>query len=235
MYKNNKFLAIIPARGGSKGIPRKNIINVNGRPLIDFTIREALDSKYIDRVIISTDSMEIAEVSRDCGAEVPFLRPQDLATDKSKTVDAVIYTLHELKKMNQNFDYVVLLQPTQPLRKHFHIDEAIELIIKHNSNSLVSITAVKEHPILFRTINQAGKLENLIKQNSTVRRQDFPNFFKVNGAIYINKVNSKLNKNTSFNDNDLPYIMDKKYDLDIDEPFDLEILKLRLNLEDNQK
>ncbi|MFC4403539.1 cytidylyltransferase domain-containing protein [Gracilibacillus xinjiangensis] len=226
MYHNKKFLALIPARGGSKGIPNKNITEVKGRPLIDYTIKEALASDYIDSVIVSTDSKEIAKISTNCGAEVPFLRPSELATDESKVVDTVNYTIRELKKMKQTFDFVVLLQPTQPLRQRFHIDEAIKLIVDKEIESLVSVSEVRDHPILYRTINPEGSLVNLIDQNSTVRRQDFKTFYKVNGAIHINKINNNLNLDTSFNDNKFPYIMDKKYDLDIDEPFDLEILNI---------
>lgn len=234
MYENKKILAVIPARAGSKGIPDKNIIDVIGRPLIDFSIREALNSKYIDRVIVSTDSEEIAEISRKCGAHIPFLRPKRLAEDHSKTIDVLIDLINRLSSMENNYDYLILLQPTQPLRKAFHIDEAIEIIINNNYKSLLSVSLVDDHPILIRTINNEGILENILSTNSTVRRQDFPRYYKVNGAIYINKIDADLNENTSLNDNLYPYIMDKKYDLDIDEPFDLELLKLKLRLDEGK-
>ncbi|MDX8044610.1 acylneuraminate cytidylyltransferase family protein [Gracilibacillus sp. S3-1-1] len=229
MYNDNRFIILIPARGGSKGIPNKNIINVKGRPLIDFTISEALKSKYADKIVVSTDSHSIAKIAKDCGADVPFLRPIELATDKSKTINTVTYTLEKLKESGQQFDYVVLLQPTQPLRKSFHIDEAIELIVEKKEQSLASVSLVKDHPILMRTINEQGQLVNLLKENSTVRRQDFSTYYKINGSIYINKIDANLNVNTSLNDNSVPYIMDEQYDLDIDEPFDLEVLKLLKN------
>lgn len=230
MYKNNKILAVIPARGGSKGIPDKNIVEIDGRPLIDFTIKEALNSKYIDRVIVSTDSEEIAQIAKKCGAGVPFLRPKYLAEDHSKTIDVLIDLIKKLSAMDNSYNYLILLQPTQPLRRSFHIDEAIEQTINHNYKSLVSVNLVNEHPILVRTINAQGMLKNLLNENSTIRRQDFPNYYKVNGAIYINKIDDDFNENTSLNDNIYPYIMDKRYDLDIDEPFDLEILKMKLKL-----
>lgn len=230
MYKNKKIVAVIPARGGSKGIPEKNIIDVNGRPLIDFTIQEALNSKYIDRVIVSTDSEKIAEISRKCGAEVPFLRPSHLAGDHSKTVDVLIDLMNKISKLGNNYDYLILLQPTQPLRKAFHMDEAIKNTIDNGYKSLLSVSLVDDHPILIRTINSQGELKNLLNINSTVRRQDFPTYYKVNGAIYINKIDEDFNEKTSLNDNIYSYIMEKKYDLDIDEPFDLELLKLKLQL-----
>lgn len=230
MYINKKILAVIPARGGSKGIPNKNIVEINGRPLIDYSISEALKSQYIDRIIVSTDSEKIAEIAQRCGAEVPYLRPKHLAEDNSKTIDVLIDIIKQLSMKNCNYDYMILLQPTQPLRKAYQIDEAIRLIIDRNYKSLLSVNLVNEHPILMRTINSQGTLENLLQINSTVRRQDFMPYYKINGAIYINRIDEDFNENTSLNDNLYPYVMDKEYDLDIDEPFDLEILKLKLNL-----
>jgi len=227
MYKEKTFIAIIPARGGSKGIPKKNIINVGGKPLIQYTIDEAKNSKYLDRIIVSTDDKEIADLSVNCGAEVPFLRPKELAQDNSKTIDVVINVLNEIKKCQ--YDYLVLLQPTQPLRKSFHIDETIELIVEKDEESLVSVSEVNEHPILMRTIDKDGRLNSLLGLNSTIRRQDFTKFYKVNGAIYINQLKENFNNNISLNDNKLAYIMEKKFDLDIDEPDDLNIFKLRLS------
>jgi len=231
MYKDKTFLAIIPARSGSKGIPKKNIKIIGGKPLIQFTIEESLKSKYIDRVIVSTDDIEIAEISKKCGAEVPFIRPIELASDYSKTIDSLVHAIEKLKLMGSTYDYIVLLQPTQPLRRYWHIDEAIEKIVNLKGSSLVSVSEVKEHPILIREINENGILKNLLRTESTIRRQDFPKYYKVNGAIYINKIDEEFNNNTSLNDNKLPYIMDKKYDLDIDSPLDLEILKILLTKE----
>lgn len=224
-----KFLAIIPARSGSKGIKNKNIVDVNGKPLIYYSINEALKSNYISDVIVSTDSEEIAKIAKNLGAKVPFMRPGFLATDTSKTIDAIIYSIEKLKEIGQEYDYVVLLQPTQPLRRSWHIDEAIELIINKKATSLVSVSKVKEHPILIRNIDDNGCVKNLLNEGSTKRRQDFEDFYKVNGAIYINKIDKNLTINTSLNDNKLAYIMDEKYDLDIDEPNDLYLAKIMLN------
>lgn len=229
MFKGKTFLAIIPARGGSKGIPHKNITIVNDKPLIQYTIDEAKKSKYLDRIVVSTDDEEIARVSQICGAEIPFMRPKELASDQAKTIDALIYTVEELSKMGNQYDYLVLLQPTQPLRNSKHIDEAIEKIVGNDEEGLVSVSEVNEHPILMRTINQDGKLETLLNVNSTVRRQDFPSFYKVNGAIYINRLNESFTEHTSLNDNKLAYVMDKEYDIDIDDFIDLELFKLVLN------
>lgn len=223
MYKGKKILAVIPARGGSKGIPRKNIVLINGKPLIQYTIDEARKSQYIDSIIVSTDDKEIAKTSYELGAEVPFLRPRELAEDSTKTIDVLIDIIQKLK---QQYDYLLLLQPTSPLRRVFHIDGAIQKIIDTGQLSLVSICKVKEHPVLMRTITKDGQLKKLINTNSTVRRQDFSDYYIVNGAIYINKLDDNFTNQTSLNDNILPYIMEQKYSLDIDEPQDLKKLKL---------
>lgn len=224
--KKSKVLAIIPARAGSKGIKDKNIIDLNGKPLIAHSIEAGLKSKYINKLVVSTDGEKIAKIAKDYGAEVPFLRPKHLATDTAKTIDCVIHCIEELKKNGEEYDYVVLLQPTQPLRQPWHIDEAFELIIKRNEDSLVSISKVKDHPVLMRTIDKNGYAINLLEGSSTKRRQEFPDFYKVNGAIYINKINENLNYDTSFNDNKLVYIMDEQYGVDIDDMLDVEIAKL---------
>ncbi|MFJ7732320.1 cytidylyltransferase domain-containing protein [Lysinibacillus sp. NPDC097231] len=217
MYKGKRFIAVIPARGGSKGIPNKNIIEVADKPLISYTIEAALKSMYLDRIIVSTDSERIAEISRGSGADVPFLRPEELATDESRTIDTLI---HVIKNLPENYDYVVLLQPTQPLRKTIHIDKAIEQIIDKNQQSLVSVSMVKQHPILMRTIDKNGTLQPILNENSTVRRQDFKPIYIVDGSIYINKIDENFTSKTSLNDNLCAYL-NKDLIIDIDNAYDL--------------
>ena len=220
MFGKQKILALIPARGGSKGIKDKNIIPLAGKPLIAYSIEAAKKSKYIDSIVITTDSERIAEVAKQYGARVPFLRPDELAADTSKTIDAALHAIKTLKSMGENYDTLVLLQPTQPLRTTDDIDKAIELYYESGENGLVSISTVDDSPLLIRSIDEDGKLINLLSQNSTCRRQDMPNYYKVNGCIYINKID-ELNENTSFNDNKVPFIMYKEHSVDIDELSDL--------------
>ncbi|MBD1383011.1 acylneuraminate cytidylyltransferase family protein [Metabacillus arenae] len=227
MYEGKRFLAVIPARGGSKGIPKKNIIELKGKPLIHYTIEAAKSSKFIDDVIVTTDSEEIASVAKEAGAEIPFIRPAELASDTAKSIDVLIHAITELEKAGRFYDYLVLLQPTQPLRLSMHIDGAIEKIVKTGKSSLTSVSPVQEHPILIRSVNESEELEPVLKTSSTVRRQDFPEFYKVNGAIYINKIED-LTNNTSLNDNQVPYMMEYRYSIDIDELIDLEIAKIFL-------
>ena len=226
-----KILAVIPARGGSKGIKMKNIVSLNGKPLIAYTIEECLKSKLVDRTIVSTDSEIIAEIAKQYGADVPFIRPKKLALDTSKNIEALIHALNELEKNGEKYDYALILQPTQPLRKAIHIDESIEFLINSNEESLVSVSKVKDHPILIRKVSKNGVTANLLNCSSTVRRQDFPDYYIVNGAIYINKINENLNLNTSLNDNKMAYIMDQKYDIDIDTMFDLKLAEIMMNEE----
>lgn len=231
MYKNNRILAVIPARGGSKGIPSKNIFNVGGQPLIKYTIDCAKNSKYLDRTVVSTDSMEIKRVAEECGGDVPFMRPAELAMDTSKTIDCIVHAVEILKKMGEEYDYIVLLQNTVPLRKSWHVDKAIEKIMNSNERSLVSVTEVEQHPILMRTLNEDDTVENLLYMNSTMRRQDFPKFYKVDGAIYIQKLDKDFNLETSFNDGKLAYIMDSKYSTDIDNYIDIKRIEYYLEKE----
>ncbi len=224
MYKKKKILALIPARGGSKGIKNKNIISVLGKPLIAYTIEAAKNSQYIDYVYVSTDSPKIAKTALSYGASVPFMRDKSLATDTSKTIEAVMFSIQKLQELDMIFDYVIILQPTSPLRTGNEIDEAIESLLNSNYSSLVSVSKVEENPVLIRSMDENHCLIPILKESSTVRRQDFKDYFKVNGAIYINKI-EELTLDTSLNDNLYAYIMPKDSSFDIDTPEDLQKLK----------
>ncbi|WP_036608815.1 acylneuraminate cytidylyltransferase family protein [Oribacterium sp. P6A1] len=220
MFADKKILALIPARGGSKGIKNKNIVDLCGKPLIAHTIASAKKSSYIDRVIISTDSVDIARVSKDYGAEVPFMRPDELASDIARTVDVVMHAVKYFLDIGDLFDVLILLQPTQPLRTETDIDGAIELFFEKGEKGLVSVSPVDDNPILIRTIGDNGELKGILEMNSTCRRQDMPSYYKVNGCIYINRVED-LTRQTSFNDNPIGYVMESSHSVDIDEPKDL--------------
>ena len=227
MYKDKKILALIPARGGSKGIPRKNIKDLCGKPLIAYSIEAGLNSKYIDSVVVSTDDSEIAEVSKRFGAEVPFIRPEELASDTAKTLDVVLHAIKEMKSKGSTFDTFVLLQPTQPLRTAADLDAAIEKYMENGCISMVSVSPVNDHPILIRTIEE-DRLKPLLNCSSTCRRQDMPKYYRVNGCIYINEI-SEIDINTSFNDNALPFVMEPSHSVDIDELSDFELAKYYLS------
>lgn len=204
------FLAIIPARGGSKGVPKKNIIDFCGKPLIAHTIEAAKKSSYLNRVVVTTDCDEIADVAMAYGAEV-IKRPEALATDTAKTIDAVVHVLDQVQAK-----HTVLLQPTSPLRQARHIDEAVKVYLEMNK-SVLSVHKTKS-PYLTRDTHG----QPLMSGKSAQRRQDADTYYHVNGAIYIN---SHIDARTNFNDNEQIYIMDERFGIDIDEPLDLEIAR----------
>lgn len=215
MYENNQILALIPARGGSKGIPKKNTKDFNGRPLIAYTIAAARNSSYIDSVVVTTDSEDIAKVALKYGAEIPFMRPKKLAQDTSKTIEAVVHAKEALEDAGRRYDAIVLLQPTSPLRRSVEIDAAIETFYSHGRLGLASVSAVSENPILTRRIDRSGVMHPILPITSTVRRQDMPTFWHVDGAIYINST-IDLSEETSLNDNPIAYIMPRLRASDID-------------------
>lgn len=220
MYDGKKLLALVPARGGSKSIKNKNIINLAGKPLIAYTIEAALNSQYIDQTIVTTDSQRIADIAQSYGASVPFLRPPELAQDTSKTVDVVLHAVDSLRTIGMQFDLLVLLQPTQPLRTSNDIDNAIQQYYSNGELPLASVSPVNDSPLLIRTINTMNRLVPLLNENSTCRRQDMKKYYRVNGCIYINSIYT-LTQETSFNDNLVPFVMPKEHSVDIDEMSDL--------------
>ncbi len=223
MINGRSILAVIPARGGSQGIKDKNIRELGGKPLIAWTIEAAKKSKYIDRAIVSTDSTKIADISRTWGAEVPFIRPPGLATDRAST-NAVI--LHGLKWIDQNehktYDDFVLLQPTSPLRNSAHIDDAVEkMTADRSADSLVSVVASKENPYWTKIIDKRGRLLPFLPDREhPSRRQDLPKTYALNGAIYISKSKTFMTNPDLFGGKCLAYVMDRESSVDIDDEDD---------------
>lgn len=222
MYQGKKIIAMIPARAGSKGIKDKNIKNLCGKPLLAYSIEVALQCDYIDEVFVSTDSTVIQETAQHYGAAVPFLRSRELASDEAKIIDALLFTLDKLKEQGEEYDYVMLLQPTQPIRTVGLLRELIEKMIDEDLESLVTVCPAEESPILMRTMDEQGRLTSILHTTSTVRRQDFPSFYKVNGSVYMNKINDNFNKDTSLNDNAYGFLMSGKESIDIDTMCDFE-------------
>ena len=232
MINEKTVLTIIPARGGSKGIPNKNIRNLCGKPLIVWTIGEAKKSKYIDNIIVSTDSQEIAEVSQQYGADVPFTRPTELADDKTPTNEVIIHAIKWLEtNKNIKYDIIILLQPTSPLRKVSHIDAAIQRFLANPyAKSLIAIKEVEENPYWMKLIDDDGYLKNYISQrNNITRRQNLPNTYILNGAIYIMRAFDFLNYKSFDVDNTIPFIMDAKSSIDIDTEIDFKLAEVLLN------
>ncbi|WP_027624883.1 cytidylyltransferase domain-containing protein [Clostridium lundense] len=223
MINNKKVLAIIPARGGSKGVPRKNIKDLNGKPLIAYTIEEGLKSKYIDKLIVSTEDDEISKISMNYGAEVPYLRPKELSKDETPGIDPIIHGIEYFDKNNNNFDYVICLQCTSPFRRAYQIDEAIEKLIEQDADSVVSVCESEVSPYWMKKIVN-GKMTNFLEDSTFyARRQEIPKVYRLNGAIYIAKKDVLKKFNTWYTENTIPYIMDRKTSLDIDDELDFEM------------
>lgn len=218
---NYKILAIIPARGGSKEVPKKNIKELAGKPLIVYTIEAAKKSEYINRIVVSTDDPRIADISLKYGAETPYLRSSGLAADTTPTLPVLRDIVRFLeKKDNYQPDIIVLLQPTSPLRTAKTIDEGIEKFLKNKRKTLISVSQVKENPFWMKVIKN-GYLYPFIKnKHKYLRRQDLPEIYITNGALYICEA-KKLSKEDPFNNDEvIPFITDRRQSLDIDDPED---------------
>lgn len=224
MEKERKALAVIPARGGSKGLPRKNIRNLCGKPLIAYTIEAALASKVFDTVMVSTDDAEIAEVSKKYGAEVPFLRPESLSGDK---VSSDFVAVHALKYYLDNgicFDDICKLQPTSPLRTAEQIKESYFKFLRDGTDYMVSICKCEHSPLWSLTLDQNGRLDRFIQgEQKDGLRQALPDYYRLNGAIYWACAKKYLQSGDFCGDKFLGYIMDRKSSIDIDSEDDLKL------------
>lgn len=214
------ILGLISARGGSKGIPYKNIKPLNGKPLIAYTIEQARESKCLTRLIVSTDDENIADMAKEYGAEVPFMRPNELAQDHTPGIDVV---LHAIDWLNANEGYcpdaIMLLQPTSPFRMAADIDNAVAIYNERNPLSLVSVCIANDNPYWMMSINN-GILTPLFGHIDHTRRQDLPKAYKLNGAIYISSPAMLKERRTFFTENTIPYIMPRERSMDIDDMLD---------------
>jgi CMP-N,N'-diacetyllegionaminic acid synthase len=224
-----KVLAIIPARGGSKGIKRKNLQLINQIPLIAHTIEASNKSNLINRMIVSTDDEEIADISKKYGADVPFMRPEKYATDEAKSIDVVLHALNKCsEQFKEQYDYLVLLQPTSPFRNFIHIDSAIQMLIDDdNAESLISVKEVPNecNPYYIYKIFDNSYCQPLIESNEIIRRQEQPKSYVRNGAIYVVKVQYLLQNKSLIAAKNLAYEMDDESSINIDTELDLLIAK----------
>mgnify|MGYP001235798133 FL=1 len=223
MLKDKKILAVIPARGGSKGVKNKNLRIVGNQPLIYWSITEALKVNYIDELIVSTDSRKIADVSKEIGAKV-LMRPPGLADDKTPMTDTLKYLLGQLSNLKKSFDILVLLQPTAPMRTFDDIDSAIKkFIMNPNSESLVSIYKVEDcHPSRMYSIKD-NALKKIMDEPSGSLRQDLDHVYHRNGAIYICNTKLLIEENKLISENSDFFIMNKEVSINIDSEQDLAI------------
>ncbi len=227
MYKNKRILAIIPARKGSKGILGKNIKPLLGKPLIYYSIDVALKSKVFDKIIVSTDSEKIAEISKEYGAEVPFIRPDELATDTADAMDAIVHAVKFLEDNGESFDYIMKLQPTSPLRKKEDILNALKLAIDKNANSIISISECKRHPLWANTLSENMEMKNFIREDIKGKnRQELPIYYELNGIIFLAKTKELLKTRDWFMDKSFALIIDKNRAIDIDDIIDFKLAEV---------
>lgn len=218
MINGNSVLAIIPARGGSKGVKRKNIRMLDGIPLIAWTILTAKKSKYIDRLILSSEDEEIINIARKWDCEVPFVRPAELAEDATPGIAPV---LHALAKV-PGYDYTVLLQPTTPLRIADDIDLCLERCAVEQACSCVSVAESDKSPFWMYWVGENGRLEPILKsKRDNIRRQDLPLALVLNGAVYVAQTDWLIKNKSFIGEGTIAYIMPRERSLDVDTEFDL--------------
>ena len=226
MYKKKKFLAIVPARGGSKRLPKKNVLLLNNKPLIAYSIEAGLSSKYKDTLVVSSDNEEILNLSKDFGSRT-IVRPDYLASDTATTFDAIKHTLQTF----DDYDYLVLLQPTSPLRTQKHIDEAIELLGEKNADAIVSVSEMEHSPLWSNTLPDDKSLFGFLADEIKDKRsQDLEKYFRINGAIYICRIDRFLKDETFFfEDNIFAYEMSRNSSIDIDEEIDFRLAEVMMS------
>lgn len=221
MYKGKTILALIPARGGSKGLPRKNIRPFLGKPLIAWTIKDAKNSKYIDRVIVSTEDREIAAISRKFLAETPFMRPKRLATSCARSIDVILDAISWLEKRGESYDLVMLLQPTSPLREARDIDRAIEFLFKKKAKSIVSACLAEHSPYWSNILPKDRCMKDFIpKSVMNKARQELPVFYRLNGSIFLTFSDYLKAHKNFYGKKTYAYIMPQDRSVDIDTKMD---------------
>lgn len=233
-----RILGVIPARGGSKEIPKKNIVPIFGKPLVGYTIKTALESRVFFRLICSTDNQEIAGIAKKYGAEVPFIRPKELAQDNTPMVPVIQHAARFVEsEEGEKIDYVFCLQPTNPLRSIEDIKRAVKKIIETKADSVIGVIRVtSDHPIIMKKIENDLLLPYIIEEKEGTSRQDYkPYAYKRAGSVYIIKRDVLMGKNSLWGDEIRPLIVSKESALNINDYIDLEVLKAVMKSKKNAK
>ena len=229
MIKKSKVLAIIPARKGSKRLPNKNKLDLNGKPLITWTIESAMKSIYIDDIAISTNDEDIVEIAKLYDIDVPFLRPVELSSDKASTMDVIFHTINFYKSIGRYYDIIILLQPTSPLRTSVDIDNSFKLLSK-DVKAIVSVCELDHSPLWSNILPTNNSLEFFLKEDvQGLRSQDLPQYYRLNGAIYLSRINYLKTNKKFFGNQSKAYIMSTNNSIDIDTKLDFELCKLIMN------
>jgi len=222
VYNGKLILGLIPARGGSKGLPRKNIRPLYGKPLIAWTIEQARASRYLDAVVVTTDDAEIADIARRFGADVPFMRPAALASDTATSMDVMRHALDHFAAKDVRYDYLVLLEPTSPLRETSDIDTCITILIgREDAEAIVSIAKLESAHPDFNVVldSKSSFIRNLFGNAdfASIRRQDLRDVFFFDGTLYCSRVDALLAKGTFYHDATLGYPVPKWKSIEIDD------------------
>lgn len=233
MINGKRVIAIIPARGGSKGLPGKNIKELCGKPLIAWSIEAGLASKYIDEVMVTTDSEEIARISRDFGATVPFIRPAELASDTATSFDTLKHAIdHYKNEKNETFEYVVLLEPTSPLRDKNDIDKSIEqLTTEQDAMAIVGIckTESQNPAFLVKKDNRGFIVGYEDKEMKVLRRQDIKDVYFFEGSVYASQIDALLHEKSFYHEHTIGYVVPKWKSFEIDDIDDFIMVEALLN------
>ena len=222
----------MPARAGSKRLPNKNSMLLKDKPLIQWTIEAALASKLIDRVLVSTDCTELASLSEQLGAWVPFLRPETLATDTSTTVDVVKHCLSFVAEQGLKYDYLMLLQPTSPLRDTDDIDNAITTLYERKGDAIVSVCQCEHPPQWTMALDDTLKMDDFVSKmvKNNKRSQDLPSYYRLNGAIYLVDIQRFLQESSLFlSSNSFAFEMSQLHSIDIDTLIDFKLAEVLIN------
>jgi CMP-N,N'-diacetyllegionaminic acid synthase len=229
VHEGRRVLGLIPARGGSKGIPGKNTALLGGRPLIAWTIAAATASRSIDEVVVTTDDEEIAAAAKQAGARVPFRRPAELATDDAHMTDVIAHALETLEGSGETFGWLALLQPTSPLRESRHVDEAFARLGGTHGSAVVSVCEAEHSPAWLGHLPEDGRMSDFIAPAAgRANRQELGRYFRLNGAIYLADVAYWRVQAGFLGPETFAYVMPAEASVDVDAPLDLEFAEFLL-------
>lgn len=223
-----RSIAIIPARSGSKGLKDKNIKSLHGKPMMVYSIEAAQKSGMFDCIHVSTDSSVYADIAKAAGADVPFLREEYLAGDNSSTWDAIRAVVRKYEESGQIFDVVTLLQPTSPLRDAEDICEAFRIFHKKDADAVISVCELEHSIQICNTLGEDGSMNGFLDSNKIGPRQNLETHYRINGAIYIQKTELLMGKQSLYNEKSYAYVMDKAHSVDIDDIFDFKIAEMAM-------
>lgn len=226
MIADKKVLGLVIARGGSKGLPGKNLLEIGGISLTGRAVQAGLESKYIDDVIISTDDNDIAEEAEKNGCEIPFMRPAELATDSARSIDVIKHAIETMKSEGRSYDIFVLLQPTTPFRTAQHIDDCLELYVEKNADSVISVTEAEHHPLWMNTLPEDMSMKDFMRPEAeNMNRQELTAQYRINGGVYAVSCDYLLSTGKLYSDRSYAYLMDAESSIDIDSELDYKIAR----------